>query len=76
MVDHRRMSAAQIIECSYQAMAIVSVCRAAADAIESNPPAGIAVSIEHALAAALELMGPVHDALETRKAFRVVEERP
>ncbi|ESZ53269.1 MULTISPECIES: hypothetical protein [unclassified Mesorhizobium] len=63
-IDHRDMSADQIMSCCIQAAAIVRVCGAAAWAIQEGGHVNMATSIVDALAAADELLGPVTDALE------------
>lgn len=71
-IPHSEMTAAELINCSYEAMAIIAVCRAAADGIGSNlgEATNIASSIDTALGIVTELLGPVHDALELHEGVK------
>ncbi len=65
IVPHSDMTAAEIIQCSYDAMAIVRLCENTAwDLTNRGHNSEHTDAISAALKLALELMGPVHDALE------------
>ncbi len=71
IVPHGDMSAAEITQCSYDAMAIVALCENTAwDLAERGPNGTLSGNISIALKLALELMAPVHDALESHEGFR------
>lgn len=64
------MTANQILECSYQVQGIISTCAMALDAWEDTPTnanARTVGDVAQALRAALELLAPVHDALEAHE---------
>lgn len=65
-VPHGDMSADEIVQCSYDAMAIVALCEITTwDISEREPNTGtLAGNVSTALKLALELMGAVHDTLE------------
>lgn len=65
LVPHGDMTAAEIIQYSYDAMAIVRLCEKTAwDLINRGHNSEHTDAISAALKLALELMAPVHDALE------------
>lgn len=68
LAEARSMTLDDVMACSSQARAIVAVCRHCADNMPAGTAAAAQVSdaIEDALALALDLMGIVHDALETQ----------
>jgi hypothetical protein len=61
-----RLTLDEVMACSSQARAIVTVCRHCADNMPASAydVAQISDAIEDALALALDLMGIVHDAVE------------
>ena len=76
-IPHTDMSADELIQCSYQALAVLSLCESAAWAIEGGSSAQsraeidqIADSIGSGLRLAIELLGPVHDALECHEGLK------
>lgn len=76
LIDHRDMTAEQIVDCCIQATAIMYLCETAAWSIQNGgeanayPVAEMAGSIKGALAVARELMGPVTDALESHEGVK------
>jgi hypothetical protein len=71
-VHQRDMSADEMIQCSYQARAILHLIDIAAWSIENNIGAVdvLAGSIGTASRLALELLEPVHDALESHEGLK------
>lgn len=69
IVPHGDMSADEIIQCSYDAMAIIELCRAAADneSEADGKERRVIGAIGTVLRLAGELLGPVHDALESHE---------
>lgn len=65
---HGEMTAAEILECSYQALSIISTCSLALHGINEGNAGTTGGDIAKSLEAALALLGPVHDALECQKA--------
>lgn len=66
----RDMSADQIIQCSYDAMAIIALCEnTACDLSERGENAQLAGSISTALKLVAELLAPVHDTLEIHEGI-------
>ena len=66
------MTAKDLFDCSYQAVAVIQLCEAAAWAIqnsEKNDPL-LVDAIGSALALARDLLGPVHDMLEIHEGLR------
>lgn len=64
LANIREMTTDDIVECSYAAMAIVDLCAFVLDEHEDRPrPNGLPC----ALRLASELMGAVHDTLETNE---------
>ncbi|UVK39933.1 hypothetical protein LHFGNBLO_001348 [Mesorhizobium sp. AR10] len=70
LIDHREMTADQIMACCIQAAAIMQVCEATAWSIQNGGDANLAGSIEDALTIARELLGPVTDALESHEGIK------
>jgi hypothetical protein len=76
LIDHRDMTAEQIVDCCIQATAIMYLCETAAWSIQNGGDANAytlretAGSIKGALAAARELLGPVTDALESHEGLK------
>lgn len=70
-IPHTEMSADELIQCSYQARAIISLCESAAWAIQNGGAVDLlADSIGSALRLTLDLLEPVHDALERHERGR------
>lgn len=70
-IPHGDMSADQLMQCSYQARAIISLCESAAWAIQNGGDAEkLADSMGSALRLALEALDPVHDALESHEGLK------
>lgn len=68
IIPHSDMTADEITQCSYDAMAIVALCENAAFDLSGRGPNGtISGNVSIALKLALELMGEVHDALESHE---------
>ncbi len=62
---HGDMTADQVMQCSYEASAILRLCEAAAWAIQNGEtPADLASAIASGMRIARDLIGVVHDALE------------
>lgn len=72
MIPHADMSAEQIVACSYNIISILHLIDHAAWSIQNNtgPVDVLADSIGSAARLALELMEPVHDALESREGLK------
>lgn len=70
LIPHTDMNAAQIVDCSYQALALVDLCENAAWTIQNG---GNAETLSDAIGAAMrlarELLEPVHDALERHEGI-------
>lgn len=68
-VPRSEMTPDEIVQCSYQARALLHLCDSAAWAIDnhSGPVDVLADSIGSAVRLALELLEPVHDALELQE---------
>lgn len=64
-ISHRDMSANDLMKCSYQAQAIIRLC-----SLVANDPAGTGSDIGDALVVALEMVGVMHDALETHEGLK------
>jgi hypothetical protein len=66
------MIADEIIQCSYQARALVNLCESAAWNIQNGGgrPEDLSDSIGSALRLVMELLEPVHDALETHEGLK------
>ncbi len=65
LLPHRAMTADDVIQCSYDALAIIDLCENAAwDLSERGENARLAGSISTALKLATELLSTVHDTLE------------
>mgnify|MGYP007032580878 CR=1 FL=1 len=71
-IPHTDMTAEQIVQCSCDARAILHIVDHAAWAIQNNdgPSDVLADSIGVAVRLALELLKPVHDALEARGGLK------
>lgn len=70
-IPHTDMSADELIQCSYQARAIITLCENAAWAIENGGAVHqLADSIGSGLRLAIELLEPVHDALESHEGLK------
>ncbi len=70
IVPHGDMTAAEIIQCSYDAMAIVALCESATwNIMEKGENGTLTGNVSAALKLALELMGEVHDALESHEGI-------
>lgn len=65
LIPHGDMTAAQLLGCSYQAQAILTVCIEAAGSAPPSQQLGGAIGL--ALQSALDLLAPVHDALEAHE---------
>ncbi|MER9403685.1 hypothetical protein NKI36_06435 [Mesorhizobium caraganae] len=66
LVDHRDTSAAEILDCSCEALAIIHLCESAAWAIQNGGNAlGLADAIGSGLRLAYALLEPVHEALSS-----------
>ncbi len=69
-IPHRDMSADQVIQCSYAAMAIINLCDAAAfDLSENGENAQLAGSVSRGLKLAAELLGVIHETLESHEGL-------
>jgi hypothetical protein len=65
-IPHSDMSGYEIVRCSYDAMALVSLCASVAGDLSENDPhfAELTDGIKRCLSLATELMGLAHDTLE------------
>jgi hypothetical protein len=74
-VPQAEMNAEQLMQCSYQAQALLDLCDHAAWSIQNTDSiekvAKLADSLGSALRLVRELLGPVHDALETHEGVRL-----
>lgn len=73
LADHRDMTADEVVDCSYDALALIALCEAVSRDL-SEIGSGNAIlsgAISRALALAGELLEPVHDTLETSAHLRV-----
>lgn len=67
-IHHREMSAEQIIQCGYDAMAIVSLCAAVSrDVAHHDQDRALAGNVATALDLAGELIGMLHDTIEVHE---------
>lgn len=65
LIEHREMSADQLIQCGYDAMAIVSLCANVSRNLSDLDPGGtLAGNVAIALDLAGELIAKLHDAAE------------
>ncbi|WP_406873312.1 hypothetical protein WHT83_06340 [Aminobacter sp. P9b] len=66
------MTADQIIQCSYEASAMLCLCEAAAWAIQNgeNSPEELAGAIVAGMQLARDLVGVMHDALESHEGLK------
>ncbi|MFU0504035.1 hypothetical protein [Pseudaminobacter sp. NGMCC 1.201702] len=65
------MSADQLMDCSYQAQALIHLCQFVAERISSGDEAArLGGEIEQALALAGEFAGIMHDALERQEGLK------
>ncbi|WP_186397676.1 hypothetical protein [Stappia sp. TSB10GB4] len=68
LIEHREMSADQLIQCGYDAMAIVSLCATVSRNLSDLDPGGaLAGNVAIALDLAGELIAKLHDAVETHE---------
>lgn len=71
LIPHRDMSTEDLLSCSYQAIAILHLCDSAAWAIQNGSGApDLAGSICTAMRLAVDLLEPVHDALESHEGLK------
>lgn len=71
LIPHGDMSADQIIQCSYDAMAVLRLCEGAAWAMENGDDrSSLADAIGAGLRVAQELLSVVHDALESHEGVK------
>lgn len=69
-IHSRDMSSTDLLKCSDDALAIISLCENTAwDLAERGENAQLAGNISDALKLATELLGVVHDALETHEGL-------
>jgi hypothetical protein len=65
------MTAEDVIDCSYQALAICRLCEAAAWSIQNGEtPVDLADAIGSGMRLARDLIGVMHDALETHEGLK------
>lgn len=71
-IPHTDMSADEIMQCSYQARALVRLCESAAWNIQNGGgrPEILSDSIGAGLRLVMELLEPVHDALESHEGLK------
>ena len=68
LIKHREMSADQLIQCGYDAMAIVSLCAAVSrEVADHEHDRALAGNVATALDLARELIGVLHDTIEIRE---------
>jgi hypothetical protein len=71
LIPHTDMSTDELMQCSYQARAIVALCESAAWAIDNGGAADVlSDAIGAGLRLTLELLEPVHDALESHEGLK------
>lgn len=72
-IPHSDMSASQLMDCAYQAQAVINICRNAAEHLPPNGDAlKIGADIDQALAVAHDLVGVVQDALASHEGLKEV----
>ncbi|MBT1155710.1 hypothetical protein J1C56_08910 [Aminobacter anthyllidis] len=70
-IPHGDMTADQIMRCSYEASAILRLCEAAAWAIQNGEtPVDLADAIGAGTRVARDLLGVLHDALESHEGLK------
>lgn len=70
IINHQDMSAAQVMQCSYDAMAIVALCENTAwNLSERGENRELASAISTALKVVAMLLEPVHEALEQHEGL-------
>lgn len=70
-IPHRDMSADDLMATSYQAAAIIRLCESAAWAIQNGGDAeNLADAIGAGLRAAYDMVGVMHDALESHEGLK------
>lgn len=70
-IPQAEMSTDDIIDCSYQALAICRLCEAAAWSIQNGEtPADLADAIGSGMRLARDLISVAHDALETHEGLK------
>ena len=71
LIPHTDMTAKQLLDCSYQAQAIIALCESAAWAIQNGGEVSdLSDAIGSGLRLATELLAPVHDALEHHEGVK------
>lgn len=70
LIPQADMSADQIIDGSYDIMAIFAVAEVAARHLEEQPSARLASSLARLMKLADELYSPLHDALERHEGLK------
>ncbi|WP_395449405.1 hypothetical protein ACHMW7_05905 [Aminobacter sp. UC22_36] len=71
LIPQSDMSADDLMKCSYQAQSILSLCiRVADDASLGKAAPAPSADISQALTVALELVGAMHDALESHEGLK------
>lgn len=76
-IPHVDMTADQIMQCSYEASAIIRLCENAAWTIQNGGNAtDLSDAIGAGLRAAQELIGVIHEALESHEGLKGGENEP
>lgn len=70
-IPHRDMSSDQIMQCSYDASALLRLCEGAAWAMQNgDDTTSLSDAIGAGMRVAQELLGVVHDALESHEGLK------
>lgn len=69
-IPHGDMTAEQILDNSYDLLAVLLVGEAAAKHLHDNHEPALADSLSRLFALAVELHGPLHDALESHEGAK------
>ena len=73
-IPHSDMTADELLQCSYQAVAILRLCECASWAMQNGGNVtDLADSSGSGLRLAIDLLGPVHDALEQHEGVKEVQ---
>jgi hypothetical protein len=70
------MSAAQLIDTSYDLLAVLQLVRTAAEACEgSTMPVDVVAATSRAMALAIQLHAPLHDAIEVHEGAALARQK-
>lgn len=69
LIPHGDMTANEILDCSYEAQAIIETCALGLENLDEGNASRMAGNLALALKSALTLLEPVHDALESHEGM-------